>query len=236
MDWKRIRRKLGAAVCIAWLSTLPAVAAHSADAGQSELLAVETFFDLFSKDRDVYGDARDRIFASWRLGYLPMVLETARFGSHTAELLKGVERVTGQRFRGDMDRALEWMWAQDYSAHPEYARFKATLYGNIDPRFVAYFDDETETARIRLDEVRWGGVARDGIPPLSKPKMIAAPDATYLSDDNVVFGLAIGDDARAYPKRILAWHEMFKDVVGGVSVNGVYCTLCNCRHATSPAR
>jgi hypothetical protein len=38
--------------------------------------------------------------------------------------------------------------------------------------------------------------------------------------------VVVGEDARAYPKRILAWHEMVKDVVGGVSLNGVYCTLC----------
>ncbi|MEL6415270.1 MAG: DUF3179 domain-containing (seleno)protein, partial [Pseudomonadota bacterium] len=33
-------------------------------------------------------------------------------------------------------------------------------------------------------------------------------------------------DARAYPKRILAWHEMFVDTIGGVEIAGVYCTLC----------
>ena len=39
-------------------------------------------------------------------------------------------------------------------------------------------------------------------------------------------GISLGDDVRAYPKRILAWHEMFVDTVGGISVAGVYCTLC----------
>ena len=33
-------------------------------------------------------------------------------------------------------------------------------------------------------------------------------------------------DVRAYPKRILAWHELFTDEVGRVPVAGVYCTLC----------
>ena len=41
-----------------------------------------------------------------------------------------------------------------------------------------------------------------------------------------MFGLSVNGDARAYPKRILAWHEMFVDTVGGVPVAGVYCTLC----------
>ena len=31
---------------------------------------------------------------------------------------------------------------------------------------------------------------------------------------------------RAYPLRILDWHEMFNDVVGGVPVSLAYCTLC----------
>ena len=74
--------------------------------------------------------------------------------------------------------------------------------------------------------VRWGGVRQDGIPPLRRPKMIAAQDAAYLEDEHVVFGLEVEGDARAYPKRILAWHEMFVDKVGGVPVAGVYCTLC----------
>ena len=38
--------------------------------------------------------------------------------------------------------------------------------------------------------------------------------------------IEVNGDARAYPKRILAWHELFTDTVGGVAVAGVYCTLC----------
>ena len=45
--------------------------------------------------------------------------------------------------------------------------------------------------------------------------MISASEAEYLEDSNVVFGISLNGDARAYPKRILAWHEMFVDKVGG---------------------
>jgi hypothetical protein len=41
-----------------------------------------------------------------------------------------------------------------------------------------------------------------------------------------VFGIALGGEARAYPKRILGWHELVRDRVGGVEVTIVYCTLC----------
>jgi hypothetical protein len=36
----------------------------------------------------------------------------------------------------------------------------------------------------------------------------------------------VGGEARAYPKRILAWHEMARDTLGGVKLAVVYCTLC----------
>ncbi|MEZ5583296.1 MAG: DUF3179 domain-containing (seleno)protein [Candidatus Competibacteraceae bacterium] len=56
--------------------------------------------------------------------------------------------------------------------------------------------------------------------------MIKADAADYLQDDNIVFGLAINGAARAYPKRILAWHEMPSMKSAGCRVAGVYCTLC----------
>jgi hypothetical protein len=56
--------------------------------------------------------------------------------------------------------------------------------------------------------------------------MIRASQADYLAGDDVVFGIAIDGDVRAYPKRILAWHEMVRDSIAGRPMNGVYCTLC----------
>ena len=52
--------------------------------------------------------------------------------------------------------------------------------------------------------------------------MITANQANYLADTDIVFGIELNGDARCYPKRILAWHEMFKDTIGGQSVAGVY--------------
>ena len=79
---------------------------------------------------------------------------------------------------------------------------------------------------IRLDEIDWGGVHVNGIPPLEYPAHLPAGDADYLEDDHVVFGVAAGGENRAYPKRILAWHEMALDRLGGVELTIVYCTLC----------
>jgi hypothetical protein len=47
-----------------------------------------------------------------------------------------------------------------------------------------------------------------------------------MKDSNLVFGIVQGGEARAYPKRILAWHELARDTLGGTHLTIVYCTLC----------
>jgi len=56
--------------------------------------------------------------------------------------------------------------------------------------------------------------------------MIPAADAEYLLGKDLVFGVEINGDTRAYPLRIMGWHEMVNDVIGGVPVALAYCTLC----------
>ncbi|MGR3292329.1 MAG: DUF3179 domain-containing (seleno)protein, partial [Paracoccaceae bacterium] len=127
----------------------------------------------------------------------------------------------------------DWMLWQE--AHPEivphesFADFKRTLFLRIDGNFANFLRPEytrRERMNIRLEEITWGGVSKDGIPSLDNPTMIEAAKATYLRRDDLVFGVAINCDARAYPLRIMGWHEMFNEVIGGVPVALAYCTLC----------
>ena len=177
--------------------------------------------------------AVDRSFliidAHWKAEFIPQLLEIMSVPrSHyilqtTIDLLT---RKTGQEFGSNLNDWYFWLWNQPEKSLPHYADFKADLYEQIDPRFAKYFRARQSSARIRLDEVRWGGVLQDGIPPLRDPEMIPASQATYLEGGNIIFGIEINGDARAYPKRILAWHEMFTDTIGGIDIAGVYCTLC----------
>ncbi len=156
-------------------------------------------------------------------------IEVFHFVSHAKVrdfLLIKLRESTGQDFGRDINAWYRWVWNQPEIQVKGYDNFKAEFYQNLDPRFGKYFRDRQPLAHLRLDEIRWGGVKQDGIPPLRNPKMIGAAQADYLEDDNVIFGIEVNGDIRAYPKRILAWHEMFTDTVGGVDVAGVYCTLC----------
>ncbi|MFP3915233.1 MAG: DUF3179 domain-containing protein [Actinomycetota bacterium] len=78
------------------------------------------------------------------------------------------------------------------------------------------------------EEILSGGPPPDGIPPIDDPAFISVEEAdAWLSDDEPVVALQIGDDARAYPVQILIWHEIVNDTVGGEPVSVTYCPLCN---------
>jgi hypothetical protein len=158
-------------------------------------------------------------------GDFPSSVRSSR-GAETRRRLTGfLERQTRQRFGDDLRAWRKWIWSLPDNPHRDYPAFKAELYGRIDPRFRSFFPPGVKS-KIRLDEIDWGGVTVNGIPPLRSPNTIPAADATWLRDSHIVFGVAINGQARAYPKRILAWHEMAIDRVGGVDLTIVYCTLC----------
>lgn len=84
-----------------------------------------------------------------------------------------------------------------------------------------------ERSRIAWKEIVSGGPPKDGIPSIDKPQFEGAAQSTSLSATEPVIGLDINGDARAYPLRILIWHEIVNDEVGGVPVVVTYCPLCN---------
>lgn len=188
-----------------------------------------TFLDLLRiADRDARPKAYELIARQWRPWYAPAVLEVLRVNREARfekRLFALLAEKTGQSFGSDFDDWFRWIWAQEMKLPPQYTELKRDLYGLIDPRFKAYFDPERPSL-IRLDEVRWGGVVQNGIPPLVNPNLSPILEAEEFADSDVVFGVVVGKEARAYPKRILAWHEMVRETVGGVPLTGVYCTLC----------
>ena len=209
-------------------STKPAT---KPDATSAAPLPLPVFWALLFADEPAAQASLQRIRAGWSNAYAPLLIELfgemrhPKIRSQVAQLLNRASGLGAGGVQINVAGWYEWLWSIDPGVHPDYAEFKASYYELIDARFREYFAGRPNT-EIRLDEIRWGGVSRDGIPPLKNPKMIAAREAAYLGDGDIVFGVAIDGDVRAYPKRILAWHEMVKDRIAGRDLNGVYCTLC----------
>lgn len=182
------------------------------------------------KDSKAAEQAIKIIENNWHTGLVPMALETISYtwtSPHRPALVELLRKETADAGVFGTQDWYQWLWNNsDFIADPSYHNFKAKFYKSIDSKFEKYFKNREKLTDIRLDEIQWGGVGQDEIPPLRNPTMISAKNATYLDDDNIIFGIEINGDVRAYPKRILAWHELFSDQIGGVDITGVYCTLC----------
>ena len=184
---------------------------------------------IYTTNRDAVNRSFMIIDAYWEVGFISQLLDIMSLPRSDYTVQKTTQLLsekTGQNFGRNLNDWYFWLWNQPEDLLSYYGNLKADLYELIDPRFGTYFRDRQSSARIRMDEIRWGGVVQDGIPPLRQPEMIPADQAAYLEPDNIVFGIEINGDARAYPKRILAWHEMFVDTIGSIEIAGVYCTLC----------
>jgi len=144
------------------------------------------------------------------------------------EVSRLMAKIAGEKSGGRSPRHgwAEWIGRNEQVKPKEgYLEFKASVFARYDPAFRRFLDPRL-TYRVRPEEIEWGGVRKDGIPALNNPKQVSAAEASYLNGKDRVFGVLINGEARAYPHRILDWHEMCNDVVGGVPVSLAYCTLC----------
>jgi hypothetical protein len=173
-----------------------------------------------------------RIVATNDQRYIPVLIELYRFnqlglvGSFPRqEYIDALESLTGQPLGLSWPAWVEWYGQTDLAPPPGFTTWKGRKLILIDPGFGEFLRSD-HPSRIRVEEIQWGGVRVDGIPALDNPAMLTADEADYLDPHDAVFGLSINGEARAYPLRILDWHEMANDLVGGVPVSLAYCTLC----------
>ena len=79
------------------------------------------------------------------------------------------------------------------------------------------------------------GMPRDTLLPLDNPSVVPAGRIEainkqyrkYLLPGDRVIGVAIGGQARAYPLRVLNWHEVCNDSLAGVPIAVTYSPLCD---------
>ncbi len=160
--------------------------------------------------------------------FIPVLMELMRFQRHEENILliaSYLVRIRDEIPRDDVSVVPQgqgnWgYWQEWLSQNPEvrapegYDRWKGILFGVIDPPMGAFMYEGVPTT-IRLEEIVWGGVRRDGIPDLRFPEAISPEQATYLEPGDRVFGVSINGEHRAYPLRVLNPHEMANDILGG---------------------
>lgn len=131
------------------------------------------------------------------------------------------------------------LMAWEIPAPPDYLGFKRAIFTSVVPGWERIFVEGDIDWRL----VSWGGVLIDDrpfgrtdepcncIPAVDNPEVSTASDARWLDDDDIVFGIVVNGEARAYPRRIMEVREMVNDTLGGRDLGIPYCTLCGAAQA-----
>ena len=220
---------VASAVLLIFVALEPVFAWQAAPAGLSQQPVVNLLGLLTNRNqprrRAAYNELRRRADPAAVAGLVEL-LRFSRYQSYW-EISSLLRELTGEDHGRNWVAWHEWLTAQkSVELPPRFLEWKAALFSAaIDPAYgrILY---RGVPIRIPAEEIDWGGVKLDGIPALTNPKLLQADEADYLKPDDRVFGVEINGDARAYPLRIMDWHEMVNDVVGGQPVSLSYCTLC----------
>jgi hypothetical protein len=161
-------------------------------------------------------------------------------GFHAA-LANAASKLLGKRLQNEnqwgvvTDHLIAW----DIPAPPDYLRAKRAIFTSIVPGWDKIFVE----GNIDWRHVSWGGVLIDDrkydttdelcncIPAADNPEVSSAKDATWLKDEDIVFGIEVNGEYRAYPRRIMEVREMVNDTLGGRHLGIPYCTLCGAAQA-----
>ena len=145
----------------------------------------------------------------------------------------------------ELESHLHWdfltnhLMAWDIPAFPGYLEYKRAIFTGFVPGWEEIFVEGEIDWRL----VSWGGVLIDNrpygatdltcncIPAADNPPVLTVEEATWLDDDDVVFGVEVNGEYRAYPRQIMEVREMVNDTLGGRDLAIPYCTLCGAAQA-----
>ena len=98
--------------------------------------------------------------------------------------------------------------------------------GDVDSSELVLMETNGVKHLIPLDKIKGGGPPKDGIPSIDNPVFAGIQDSDFMSDSDIVIGLDVNGETKAYPLFILVWHEIVNDRVGDAPVSVTYCPLC----------
>lgn len=168
-----------------------------------------------------------------------LISDLMRFSGQN-ELLDSLAEAASQLLKIEFKSNRYWSDTTDYliawdiPAPPDYLKYKRDIFTKLVPGWDKIFVE----GNIDWRHVSWGGVLIDDrafdttdeqcncIPAADNPEVTDAKSATWLDDDDVVFGVTINGESRAYPRRIMEVREMVNDTLGGRDIGMPYCTLC----------
>jgi len=109
-------------------------------------------------------------------------------------------------------------------------------HGLGDGRTVASYGFDLSSSLVPASRIVPAGMPRDGLLALNEPAMLSVAEVEarnregrgkFLLPHDRVLGVELAGESRAYPLRLLRWHEVVNDRVGGREVLVSYNPLCD---------
>ena len=82
-----------------------------------------------------------------------------------------------------------------------------------------------DEAVIPVTHIKRAAPEKDYIPSIDDTKWLSASEQSLLSNEDEVISVTVGAETRAYPLRILVWHEIVNDTIGDTPVVVTYSAL-----------
>lgn len=80
---------------------------------------------------------------------------------------------------------------------------------------------------VPLDEIYQGCLGgKDCIPSIDDPKFLKSNEQDFMKDEDLVLGVNLNNIQKAYPIKILNWHEIVNDKFEDIPIAVTYCPLC----------
>ncbi len=117
---------------------------------------------------------------------------------------------------------------QRYARYAVYAALTLVLLVTLPKLFSASTDNDFDLSDTLMPraQIHHGGPPRDGIPAIDEPEFLEPAAAGFLNDQDRVLGMVRNGISKAYPVRILNYHEIVNDRFGDEAVVVSFCPLC----------
>ena len=173
---------------------------------------------IYSTGTGALMDALAKIDGQRDVLQVPVLVESMEYfgGNARRAIVAVLQTLTGEEITS-RTKWREWMGRNlsEYDFPDDYPAWKTAALALTDDRYSDFLGEWSETSRIDLREVLFGGRRPDEIPDLRDPKSIPAEEVDYLFGDDRVLGVTINGEDRAYPLRIINGHELVNDTLGG---------------------
>ena len=85
----------------------------------------------------------------------------------------------------------------------------------------------SDRAKISLEDLQQGCPVKDCIPSIDDPVYLTVEEAdSELNPNDRIFGVSHNGEAKAFPQRIMNWHEIVNTFMGDTPVAITFCPLC----------